>query len=442
MRKNKLYLILAIITSLTLFTTAAICNQCAVASAEEEENTIEESEVASEEAVEEEGSKTLESDEEEAAEEESDEEEPAEEEVTEEEEEIENIETEAPTINLEVYEGPTYSSTDDVCYYRIKANVTGIPTPSVEFSKDDSNGAWGSKKVQINLNDPSDTYNLTATATNSEGSDTDSINLSWGCPEPNNPPEIIDVILPGGDMYANLWYEIKVVVIDPDNDNLTYVWSLSEGIMDDPTANPLKWATQFTGPHEITVTVEDGKGGTTSRTFTVNTIDYLRVELNYITGESGEIEKEIAAYPGNYPYIGDSDNNKPVRGYFSYDITGLSGMAVVAAKFGNPDYLQNGDPYTLIEGVWLEVVDWGENDPLNVNDYDLPGILIKEFSGVTIGGFSNGSLDEELKKAVDAGKTRFQLRIRHKGYQTNNNLLWDGWRYTKYKLSIEYINVP
>ena len=182
-------------------------------------------------------------------------------------------------------------------------------------------------------------------------------------------------------------------------------------------------------------------GQAPSKTYTVNTIDYLRVELNYITSESGEIEKEIAAYPGNYPYVGDSDNNKPVRGYFSYDISGLSGIAVVGAEFGDPDYLQNGDPYTLIEGVWLEVVDWG-NDSLNINDYYLQGTLIKEFSGVTIGGFSNSSLDEELKKAVDAGKTRFQLRIRHKGYQTNNNLLWDGWRYTKYKLSIQYINVP
>ena len=89
------------------------------------------------------------------------------------------LETEAPTITLAVYVGPTYSAAGGICYYRIEASVTGSPT--VSFSKDDSGGARGSKKTQINLSDPGDTYILTATATNSEGSATDSITLVWGC---------------------------------------------------------------------------------------------------------------------------------------------------------------------------------------------------------------------------------------------------------------------
>ncbi|HEY4695445.1 MAG TPA: DUF2927 domain-containing protein [Candidatus Hydromicrobium sp.] len=110
-------------------------------------------------------------------------EEEEEEEVTEEEEEEEEAEEEkeAPNITLEIYEGPTYSPDDGVCYYRIKAIVTGNPGPDVDFSKDDSNGAWGDKKTQVNLSDPGETYTLTATATNSKGTYTDSIELSWGC---------------------------------------------------------------------------------------------------------------------------------------------------------------------------------------------------------------------------------------------------------------------
>ncbi len=100
------------------------------------------------------------------------------------------LETEAPTISLGVYDGPIYSGADEVCYYRIEASVTGIPDPIVSFSKDDSGGAWGAKKVQINLNDPSDTYTLIATATNSEGSATDSITLDWGCEAPEPGPDI------------------------------------------------------------------------------------------------------------------------------------------------------------------------------------------------------------------------------------------------------------
>ena len=82
---------------------------------------------------------------------------------------------------------------DDICYYRVQAKVKGNPAPTVTFSKDDSSGAWGTKKAQVNLNDPSDTYTLTATATNSEGSDADSIELSWGCPITEPEPITEDV---------------------------------------------------------------------------------------------------------------------------------------------------------------------------------------------------------------------------------------------------------
>ena len=93
-----------------------------------------------------------------------------------------NLEEEilAPTIELVIYEGPTYSEANDICYYRVEAVVTGDTVPYVEFSKDDSSGAWGAKKTQINLS-LGETYTLTATATNSEGTATDSIKLNWKC---------------------------------------------------------------------------------------------------------------------------------------------------------------------------------------------------------------------------------------------------------------------
>ena len=87
---------------------------------------------------------------------------------------------EAPTIKLKIVAGPTYSEADGVCYYRVKAEVTGDPYPEITLSKDDSGGAWGSDTVQINLKDGA-SYTLKATATNSEDSATDSINLPWGC---------------------------------------------------------------------------------------------------------------------------------------------------------------------------------------------------------------------------------------------------------------------
>ncbi len=124
----------------------------------------------------------------------------------EEEEEEEAIEGEAPTIALEIYEGPTPA--DGICYYRVKATVAGTPSPAVEWSKDDSHSAWGSKKAQVNLSDPSETYTLTATATNSEGTASASINLSWGCPEPVTETDVPVISNEGGYIIwtASLFY--------------------------------------------------------------------------------------------------------------------------------------------------------------------------------------------------------------------------------------------
>lgn len=102
--------------------------------------------------------------------------------VVEEEEEEAEAEGTAPAIALEIYEGPTPA--DGLCFYRVKATVTGTPAPTVTWSKDDSHGAWGTRKAQVNLSSPGETYTLTATAANSKGTATESITLSWGCPVP------------------------------------------------------------------------------------------------------------------------------------------------------------------------------------------------------------------------------------------------------------------
>ena len=89
---------------------------------------------------------------------------------------------EAPTIKLEIYEGPTYSPADNVCFYRIKATFTGSPVPTIAFSKDDSGGVWGTDRVQINIHE-GESYNLIAVAKSSAGVASDSILLTWGCSE-------------------------------------------------------------------------------------------------------------------------------------------------------------------------------------------------------------------------------------------------------------------
>lgn len=429
MKKNKLYILLSIIALICFFGTAAICNQCTADTVEEVEGTEEE-----EAAVEEEGSETPETEEEPADEEEASEEE---EETPEQEEQ-----KEAPTITLEIYEGPTYSSSDNVCYYRIKAIVTGNPTPSVVFSKDDSGGAWGSKKTQINFGDPTETYALTATATNSEGSATDSIALSWGCPITNNPPEISGITLIPGNYAPCIQYPIPVVASDPDGDNLSYKWSVTGGSILDDTSNPMKWTPPTIGSYDITIVVEDGKGGTDTKTETVSVGSLPITSLS--KSEWGHIIKGDSMCRNSTCKImvGDYLNNKPIRGFVSFDISSLTGRNVydVILCPGNP--IQWGDPASLFSLISVEIVDWG-SDNLELEDYFLLGTSLGTYSNPSLFCIPAGSLAPKLQDAIDSGKDRFQIRIGNAGLLTNNNNTTDAWGYPVDSVNLKvssYIN--
>ncbi len=98
---------------------------------------------------------------------------------------IETVETTAedisknlPTLKLVIYEGPVIIQDSDICYYRVEAIVTGEPYPAIKFSKDDSNGAWGKNKAQVNLEN-GESYDLIVTATNVSGSVTKHLELTW-----------------------------------------------------------------------------------------------------------------------------------------------------------------------------------------------------------------------------------------------------------------------
>jgi len=176
-------------------------------------------------------------------------------------------EPEAPTIKLSIYEGPTYAEDSGVCYYRIKAAITGNPTPNVKFSKDDSGGTLSKTKCQVNINNPGDTYTLTAVAINSVDEASDTLELSWGCEVENQDPVISEITLMG-TKYTNIQYTISTAASDPDGDSLTYKWVITNprgdpnGTISDDSVSAMKWTTPPTpGEYKIEVFVDDGKGG-------------------------------------------------------------------------------------------------------------------------------------------------------------------------------------
>jgi hypothetical protein len=429
MKKNKLYVFIAVMTAISLFATAAICNQCGKPA--EEKAGIEEEEGATvEEVTEEEEEGEEEQEEEEGIEEEED---ATVEEVTEEEEE-----GVAPTIELEIYEGPIYSESDGVCYHRIKAIVTGSPTPTVEFSKDDSLGAFGSKKAQINLNDPSETYTLTATATNSEGTDSDSITLSWGC---NRPPEIAEITLMGNH-YTGVEYTVSVAATDPDGDSLSYQWSVAGGTIEDSSTNPIKWTTPNTpGDYDITVEASDGNGGTATKTETVTVLlNIVSANLPLVVAEGGYIEQGGITGVGSYLYAGDTAAKRPCKGFASFNITGISGAEIQSATLTFHITKRYHDP-SFYGDLYINVVDWGA-ESITQADFGTSGIPIEGFSSSGDGNITCNAnkLKEELQKAIDDGKSRFQIRIHFTGPFSDNDAEIDGWKYNQssVNLHIEY----
>ncbi len=428
MKKNKLFLLISVITLVILFGTAVTCNMCGLNSA-----TTTSTETAAGSATSKETSKETVS---EATKDTSGSATNASATETSEETTPGTDKAEAPTIKLEVYEGPTYNAADDICYYRVKATVTGSPAPKITFSKDDSNGAWGSKKVQINLTKSSQSYTLTAKVKNSAGESTDSLTLKWGC---NSNPVINDITLSGATIEINKTYNVTASATDPDGDTLTYKWTVSGGAINNDAANPMKWTTPAAaGDCTIQVKITDGKGGeaTNSKTVNVSMPAALNMTVPKITGEGGWLEQNGTIHnSGASFYTGDSDLNKGCRAYISFDITGLAGATIndaaitgiIKTKWGNP---------SVLGSMWVGVVDWGAH-PIVLSDFDLAGTPVQSLSTAGDGNFTcnAAALKTQLQSAITAGKSRFQIRL-HMEALSNSNNAWDGFEYNQSALNL------
>jgi hypothetical protein len=432
MKKNKLYIFFSLLIVILLFSVAALCNQCGLVTSATTETSAA-------------GDKTdVEESKESATEESTDKSEESAEETTDKTEETSATEDtsdyEAPTIKLEIYEGPTYHADDDVCYYRVKAVVTGKPIPAVKFSKDDSGGSWGKLKTQVNIH-RGETYTLTATAKNTKGEDTDSLVLTWGC---NNNPVINDITLSSATILINKTYDVTASATDPDGDSLTYEWTVSGGAINNDAANPMKWTTPNTaGDYTITVKVTDGKGGeaTKSKTVSASAPASVNLVVPRIPAEGGYVAQGgVPINVGGCLYAGDSTTNKYVCGYISYDISGLTGAIIQNASLTFTIKTKWGDP-SFFASFCVYDTYWGTNQ-ISGDTISIGGTAIQYINTIN-GNFivNNATLKNQLQGAISAGHPRFQLGVAPQGSLTDGDGAWDGfdWDQSGVVLNITYI---
>ena len=270
------------------------------------------------------------------------------------EEEIEKV---PPSITLDILEGPLYTESRDICYYRIGVTVEGTPSPSITFSKDDSNGAWGENICQVNLYEPGDSYTLTAKAVNSEGEASKSIVLSW---------ESIDEPL-------------EAVAGEGLND---------EAFLDD----------------------------------SMEAIDVILPPLY-----GGYIIEDVMLGVAGTALIGDYTDNSPIKGFFSFDITQISGKEILDARIEFYNYDEIGNPMAFLDFVLIKKVNWGEDPP---NIFDLPGISLGHYNYPTF-TCTGETLISELQKASNLNESVFQISLENMGSDSDYDDLAEYMVYNK-----------
>jgi len=259
----------------------------------------------------------------------------------------------APTIKLEIYEGPIYLPADDIYYYRVKAVVTGIPAPTITFSKDDSGGAWGADKVQINLRS-GQSYTLIAVAKSPAGVASDSMPLT-----------------------------------------------IAELLTPEPTGSVTNY----------------------SATLHPSAIGYIV----YPTG----INTDSAI-------IGDSISNASVRGYFTFDISGLVGKNIVSVNLEIKTFRTLDDPLTTFLGR-IEV-DMIENYlPLGTEDWWPSGVIYSDNFNHDEEplSVSNDLFKNAIQQRVDEGKNAYFWIWYYDPEKSDGDFRGDGREFTKDTITLK-----
>jgi hypothetical protein len=263
----------------------------------------------------------------------------------------------------------------------------------------------------------------------------------------NNDPVIVEIKLVGATFTVDpgTRYGIYVNAFDPDEDNLTYNWTVSGGSIDDINAKTTAWNTPDSlGSYTIQVEVEDNRGGYAMEVINVNVgsqIQIGRMDVPIIWEEGGSISRDgaVGYRVANYHSVGDTYTNEPCKGFISFDITSLGGAIITDATLTVEDPYIIGDPSDFTP-LWVSSANWG---PRNIvpDDYNIQVELIQDFNTPAF-ICDSPDLKRLIQDAIENGRDRFQIVLFFIGTATDDDNEWDIWQYSDWGINLDVFYAP
>jgi len=315
---------------------------------------------------------------------------------------------EAPTIVLEVYDGPDYSEADNIYYYRVEAIATGTPDPEVKFSEDDNVSLIGTNRVEVGV-DIGDSYDLTATAENLAG--TASVTITLDGPfgeEVAEEEEIIEEESGEGTEEEEAGDEAEEEAGDEAEEEA------GDEAEEEAGDEAEEEEEEEAGDEEELEVAE----------LLINEADiYPNENLSGTLYETGHVQSASEHFMRIF--VGDTDSAIQCKGYLSFDITELHGKEVQNAEIHFINLTKGGAPESFASGIYVKACNYGT--VLDADDFPPDGTsLIRIPLSSTSYAISNTTLITELQNVLDSSRNYFQVRL-SLDVATNWNIIADGF---------------
>jgi hypothetical protein len=137
--------------------------------------------------------------------------------------------------------------------------------------------------------------------------------------------------------------------------------------------------------------------------------------------------------------VGDDVHDKARQAFLSFDISGIPRYSVVTSASLQVDGTKLGEPFTDLGELGIYNDQYGVlgSEDFTVNPTEPVMKAFSFYCPPSGSPFSSAKLITEVQKRVNAGDSRFQVRLQFEK-QTNLDSEWDVWQLTNPELVITY----